>query len=267
MHNRLGLPVPLFSNSQSTIKPTSFKQRQELKETDIFIIDEISNVPKHAVGVMDNLLQIIMENSLPYGGKPVLWGGDFRQIPPVQRHATRSQLVALSVKNSKHWKKFKRFRYNSLFFWFKFTFIRLTKNMRVLPEEIDFANFLLTVGDGTANDENDFIHLPEQCNVQEDNVGALDIELFKDPILRRDWKTMSERAILAPLNEHVDEWNEKVMAMLPVDNPAEDEATFYSIDKAESDSDYVDPEDYPTEFLNTLKPSGFYTHKILIFIY
>jgi hypothetical protein len=107
MHNRLGLPVPLFSNSQSTIKPTSFKQRQELKETDI---DEISNVPKHAVGVMDNLLQIIMENSLLFGGKPVLWDGDFRQIPPVQRHATRAQLVALCVKNSKHWEKFKRFR-------------------------------------------------------------------------------------------------------------------------------------------------------------
>jgi hypothetical protein len=131
--------------------------------------------------------------------------------------------------------------------------------MRVRPYEVEFANFLLEVGNGTANDENDFVHLPEKCQVQEDNVGDLDIELFKDPILRRDWKTVSERAILAPLNEHVDEWNEKVMAMLPVDNPAEDEATFYSIDKAETGSDYVDPEDYPTEFLNTLKPSGFYT--------
>jgi hypothetical protein len=128
--------------------------------------------------------------------------------------------------------------------------------MRVLPDEIDFANFLLTVGDGTANDENDFIHLPEQCHVQEDNVGDLDVQIFKDPIGRRDWKTVSDRAILACLNEHVDEWNEKVMAMVPVDDPALDEATYYSIDKAESDGDHVNPDDYPTEFLNTLKPSG-----------
>jgi hypothetical protein len=128
--------------------------------------------------------------------------------------------------------------------------------MRVLADELDFANFLLTVGDGTANDENDFIHLPEQCHVQEDDVGDLDVQIFKDPIQRRDWATVSERAILAPLNEHVDEWNEKVMAMIPVDDPAVDEATYYSIDKAESESDHVNPDDYPTEFLNTLKPSG-----------
>lgn len=111
LHNRFGLPVPLFSDSKSTIKPTNQKQRDEIKRVDIFIIDEISNVSKHVIRIIDDLLQEIMENDLPFGGKPVIWGGDFRQILPVQKYATPAQLVDLCVKRSEHWEKFRKFRF------------------------------------------------------------------------------------------------------------------------------------------------------------
>ena len=58
IHNRFGLPVPLYSNSRSNIKPATI-QWDELAKTDIFIVDEISCVPKHVIGLMDRLLRDI----------------------------------------------------------------------------------------------------------------------------------------------------------------------------------------------------------------
>ena len=79
--------------------------------------------------------------------------------------------------------------------------------MRARPEEVDFAQTLLEIGDGTANDS--------------------------------------------------DERNDEIMAMMPVDNPAEDEFTYYSIDSAQSEQQHLNADDYPIEFLHTLSPSGF----------
>ena len=115
LHNRFGLPVPLFSNSKSTIKTTHFKKIEEIRNTDVFVIDEISSAPKHAMRIMDEVLREIMSNDLPFGGKVVLWGGDFRQTIPVQKHASPAQLIDLCVnrwdrKSNGHWEKFKQFR-------------------------------------------------------------------------------------------------------------------------------------------------------------
>lgn len=141
--------------------------------------------------------------------------------------------------------------------------------MRARPEEHHFANFLLDVGDGTANDEHGYITLPSQCRVLplDDLVGAVDKELFSEPISRRDWKTVAERVILAPLNTQVDEWNEKVLAMLPVDNPDTDEAIYYSIDEALKDGENDRIDMYPLEFLHTLKPSGFFVKYLFYYMF
>lgn len=35
--------------------------------------------------------------------------------------------------------------------------------MLALPEEIEFVNFLLNIGNGTVNDLNDEVNLPDSC--------------------------------------------------------------------------------------------------------
>jgi ATP-dependent DNA helicase PIF1 len=40
---------------------------------------------------------------LPFGGKPVVLGGDFHQILPVVRKGSRSTLVGASITNSNLW--------------------------------------------------------------------------------------------------------------------------------------------------------------------
>ena len=128
--------------------------------------------------------------------------------------------------------------------------------MRARPEEVHFAQTLLEIGDDTANDPDGYITLPEECPIVTD-AEALAADLFKDPISRRDWDTVAERVILCPLNSSVDERNDEIMAMMPVDNPAEDEFTYYSIDSAQSEQQHLNADDYPIEFLHTLSPSGF----------
>ncbi|XP_071582207.1 uncharacterized protein [Temnothorax nylanderi] len=83
VHKTFGLPVPLFADSSSAIKIQS-KEAQYLKEIDIFIWDEAPMTPRYALDIMDRTLRDIMSNDLPFGGKIVILGGDFRQLLPIK---------------------------------------------------------------------------------------------------------------------------------------------------------------------------------------
>ncbi|XP_067216604.1 uncharacterized protein [Linepithema humile] len=83
VHKTFGLSVPLFADSTSAIKIQS-KEAQYLKNTDIFIWDEAPMSPRYALEIMDRTLRDIMNNNLPFGGKIVLLGGDFRQLLPIK---------------------------------------------------------------------------------------------------------------------------------------------------------------------------------------
>jgi len=41
--------------------------------------------PRYALEVMNCLLQDLMHNDIPFGGKIVIFGGDFRQLLPVKK--------------------------------------------------------------------------------------------------------------------------------------------------------------------------------------
>ena len=127
--------------------------------------------------------------------------------------------------------------------------------MRARPDELHFAQTLLDIGEGTTIDSEGFVTLPDECPVVSD-VETLASDLFKDPINRQDWNTLAERVILCPLNSSVDERNNEIMGMMPVTNPEEDEATYFSIDSAECEKQHMNADDYPIEFLHTLSPSG-----------
>ncbi|XP_043471436.1 uncharacterized protein LOC122504401 [Leptopilina heterotoma] len=105
--------------------------------------------PRYAMELIDRTLRDFMNVDMPFGGKTMLLGGDFRQLLPVKVNATRSELVNLSMKSSTLWSHFK--------------VISLTENMRILPGEIEFSEYLLSVGNGTLNDNDNNILAPEQC--------------------------------------------------------------------------------------------------------
>jgi len=71
-----------------------------LKETDIFIWNEAPMAPRYALGIMDRTLRNIINNNLPFDGKIIVLGSDFRQLVSIKIHGTRSEIVNLSIKFS-----------------------------------------------------------------------------------------------------------------------------------------------------------------------
>ena len=61
-------------------------------------------VPKKAIQIVDRLLQELMGNNLPFGGKIILFGGDFRQVLPAVRHGNRVSIAEASIKHAPVWR-------------------------------------------------------------------------------------------------------------------------------------------------------------------
>uniref|UniRef100_A0A453NCD3 ATP-dependent DNA helicase n=1 Tax=Aegilops tauschii subsp. strangulata TaxID=200361 RepID=A0A453NCD3_AEGTS len=51
-----------------------------------------------------------MECSLPFGGKVVVFGGDFRQVLPVVTRGTRAQITDATLLRSYLWQKIRKIR-------------------------------------------------------------------------------------------------------------------------------------------------------------
>lgn len=67
----------------------------------------------HDIVVVDRLLQDIMKNKLPFGGKTLLFAGDFRQILPVVVNGSRNDIIKASIKHFSMWPKKKKPLLNS----------------------------------------------------------------------------------------------------------------------------------------------------------
>ena len=108
--------------------------------------------PKYTMGLVDRTLGDIMDNDLPFGGKIIVLGGDFRHLLSVKNRATRGEMVDLSIKFSSLWEHFKKFS--------------LSHSLRNLREEDSFAQFLSDVCDGVLNDDNNNFIIPDRCQIQ-----------------------------------------------------------------------------------------------------
>ncbi|CAO4378477.1 unnamed protein product [Caenorhabditis nigoni] len=120
--------------------------------------------------------------------------------------------------------------------------------MRVAGGDLDWIEFLLKVGDGSANDEADRIKLEDDlCTT-----GDLIEEVFGETINK--FTDLSESAILTPKNVNVDKMNEDVH------NKMEGaEKVFYSRDDVPDDSNR---KVITTEFLNSINTSSLPPHKL-----
>ena len=73
---------------------------------------------RQAVEALDNSLRDIMDRpELPFGGKTVVFGGDFRQVLPIVRRGSRAQVVGASMHMS--------------YLWDSMRHLKLVRNMRV----------------------------------------------------------------------------------------------------------------------------------------
>jgi len=119
--------------------------------------------------------------------------------------------------------------------------------MRVLPEETEFAKFLLDMGDGILNDSNDNIQLPDCC-IAPINADIVQ-DIYGDLIRSKEFNKMANCAILSARNVDVDEINKNVVELLDIF----EERIYTSTDSTENCGDNGDiGEALLPEYLNTL---------------
>ncbi|KAM0848546.1 hypothetical protein ACQ4PT_054297 [Festuca glaucescens] len=214
-----------------------------LQAASLIIWDEASMTKRHAVEALYRSMRDIMDRpDLPFGGKTVVFGGDFRQVFPVVRKGTRAQIVDASLSRSELWKCMRQ--------------MKLVRNMRA-QNDPGFAEYLLRIGNGTEEtNENGEILLPTTIcvpNKTDDNgLYRLIDDIYKtDGASLQDPTYITSRAILATRNDSVDRINIKM-----IERFQGEEMVYHSFDSVEEDPHGY----YQQEFLNNLTPNGLPPH-------
>ncbi|XP_058773416.1 uncharacterized protein LOC131647543 [Vicia villosa] len=119
-HSKFKIPVPTLDNSTCKIEYNDYVG-DLLRQTKLIIWDEAPMAHKHAFEALDRTLRDVMStysNSKEmFGGKVVVFGGDFRQILPVVPRGSRSDIVHFAI--------------NASYIWNTVQVLTLTKNMRL----------------------------------------------------------------------------------------------------------------------------------------
>ena len=200
-------------------------------------------IKRQAIEALDKSMRDIMEKpDLPFGGKTVVFGGDFRQVLPVVRKGTRAQIINATLRRSYLWDNMRQ--------------LRLVRNMRAQSDPW-FSEFLLRIGNGVEETiEQDYVKLPSEICVPytgaESNIEDLIDIVF--PMLEENMTNsnyITSRAILSTRNENVDGINMKLIERFPGE-----QMVYHNFDSAVDDPN----NHYPSEFLNSLTPNGLPPH-------
>ena len=68
----------------------SKSRREIIEKTDVLIIDEISMLHDFRLDMIDQAARLVRDDDEPFGGIQVILCGDFFQLPPVNRHDSKS---------------------------------------------------------------------------------------------------------------------------------------------------------------------------------
>jgi hypothetical protein len=115
MHSTFRVPIPVDHLSTCNIAPDSRIGRQIASAT-LIIIDEAPMMHRHTYEAINRTFQDIMKESdprlanVPFGGKIVVMGGDFRQMLPVIPKGCRSAVVNASLNRRGLWRHFQMFK-------------------------------------------------------------------------------------------------------------------------------------------------------------
>ncbi|XP_057760314.1 uncharacterized protein LOC130980675 [Arachis stenosperma] len=241
-HSMFNIPVDLTEDTVCRIKKDSPKA-EVFRLADLIIWDEAPMTNKLAFEALDRTLRDIMvsvsdrNKDLPFGGKVVVLGGDFRQVLPVIPKGSRAEIVMASI--------------NSSIIWKYCEVLRLTTNMRLATgseqstaqELRSFSDWILQIGEGrcgaVVNDKL-FVDIPSD----------LIIPVLENPV-------EYYRAILAPTVENVEEINNYIVDLLPGE-----EKSYLSADSICGSDAYsdVDVDWITVEFLNQIRCSGLPNH-------
>ncbi|XP_076920917.1 uncharacterized protein LOC143582176 [Bidens hawaiensis] len=209
-HSRFHIPINLNEDS-TCYMDTGTDEAQLLENTKLIIWDEAPMHHKHGFQALDMSLKDVLSSNLLFGGKVVVFGGDFRQILPVVQKGSRQDIVNASLCSS--------------YIWSECNVLRLTKNLRLtmgmpssdVEETKLFAKWILDIGEGNIGGPNDGLatmDIPDDLFIKDsvDHISKLFDFVYPDILQNyENQHYFQDRAILAPTNEIVDDINDSLL--------------------------------------------------------
>ncbi|KAK9665754.1 hypothetical protein RND81_14G133600 [Saponaria officinalis] len=262
-HSRFGIPINVTENSTCPgIKPNT-ELTELLIRTKLIIWDEAPMMHKHCFEALDRSLRDVMRFSdngdcnQPFGGKVVVFGGDFRQILPVVPKGGRQDIVYASLCSSYLWHSCK------VIFFLNMR-LQLGSSSSDEDEVREFSEWILKVGDGLIGPPNDgevSIDLPEEILIMQSIDPISTIVHSTYPSLEThlgNTQYFQERAILAPTHDIVESVNDYVLGLIPGE-----ERVYLSSDEISKEEGNVGARElYSSEVLNTIRCSGLPNHAL-----
>lgn len=183
-HTTFAIPI---SVDDTTIIRVPLRKKMFLKSVDAFIWDEMSMAHKWAIDAVDRLLRDIHHCDVPFGGVPILFVGDFRQLLPVHRFAVDPAAYCCRVCE---W-------YNSA------QLFRLNSNIRAVDHS--WAAFVLDIGNGRNP-----VQFPSECCVNS-------VDALIQKVWQKDFSLTNceGRAILTSTRHDATLINSMILDMIP----------------------------------------------------
>ena len=188
-HSAFGIPVQETDVGLESKISVHSGRAELLRQAAIIIWEELPMAKKAVIECANQLLQDIMGNDLPFGGKLFIGLGDFRQVAPVIRGSSGpTATLNSSIRTSDLWENFK--------------ILRLTIPIRNAGDPV-YSRWVDQVGDGITPYETSvsLLHLHHLETL--DDAASF---LFLDDALQTSPAAV-HRAFLSPFNARVDIFN------------------------------------------------------------
>lgn len=252
VHSKFG--VLIFVDRYTTWDHTGEKY-DEIKCCKLILWDEVSMCSKYIIEACDRMLRDLCQINEPFGGKVVIFAGDFRQTLPITLGGDLARSVAVCFKTSYLWPLVSKHK--------------LTRNMRA-NEDQEYCDWLMSIGNKThaIHDQyhRDYIEikhneivLPRKPELLHQFAFNTTNELIEPEKITNNMNA----AILTPLNRDVEALN-----LICLEHMSGESKTYFSADEMalldnnqESNLDY---ELVQTEVLNKQNPSGYPPHVLIL---
>lgn len=213
---------------------------------------------------LDRTLRDVLDSPFsPFGGKPILLGGDFRQTLPVKKRATKEEIIAASVAESYLWPHFRIF-----FLHENMRLQRPFMTQREHEETKQFSEWLLDIGNGNIGSPDDvdpqnasWVRIPDAHCLPPTEEGKLELMEFiydRQSLETPTPSSFQEKAIVCPKNETTDLINAQILEKIPGNS-----YIYTSVDEAVPIGNDGGATEllYPIEYLNSMKFPGIPPHE------
>ena len=240
-HSMFRIPIDTLDTDSLCNISKQDKRAELLRAVDLIIWDEALMQSRLTHEALDRTMRDLCDNeNQPFGGKTVIFGGDFYQTLPVVPRGSQADIVSLSLPRS--------------YLWQSMQILTLRVNMRLLKdshEERPFADWLLSVGRGDNISNDGTISFDPRMRVDSAEDLIRSIYPHIDEMVPSP-QYFLDRVILAPRNTDVDHLNTSVLDKMPGK-----EVVLYSADSISDEPSAVrDSESFPVEYLRSLDTPG-----------